>query len=92
MTRSAGDIAGIAVHMAARVCALAAPGEVLVTRTVRDLVAGSGIVFEDRGEHELKGVPTAGRSTPRPADAAQRIALTSSTCATWSRCVIHTTQ
>ena len=41
----------------ARVGALAAPGEVLVTRTVRDLVSGSGIAFEERGEHELKGVP-----------------------------------
>jgi class 3 adenylate cyclase len=45
------------VHIAARVEALAEPGEVLATRTVRDLVAGSGIVFEGRGEHELKGVP-----------------------------------
>ncbi len=54
--RSEG-VAGIAVHIGARVSALAAPGEVLVTRTVRDLVAGSGIVFEERGEHELKGVP-----------------------------------
>ncbi len=52
-----GGIAGIAVHIAARVSALAEPGEVLVTRTVRDLVAGSGISFEERGEHELKGVP-----------------------------------
>jgi class 3 adenylate cyclase len=52
-----GNIAGIAVHIGARVGALAAPGEVLVTRTVRDLVAGSGLAFEDRGEHELKGVP-----------------------------------
>jgi class 3 adenylate cyclase len=53
-----GDaVAGIAVHIGARVSALAAPGEVLVTRTVRDLVAGSGIAFEGRGEHELKGVP-----------------------------------
>jgi class 3 adenylate cyclase len=50
-------ISGIAVHIGARVGALAAPGEVLVTRTVRDLVAGSGIAFEERGEHELKGVP-----------------------------------
>jgi class 3 adenylate cyclase len=57
VTRRAGGIAGIAVHIAARVAALAAPGEVLVTRTVRDLVAGSGIAFEERGEHELKGVP-----------------------------------
>ena len=57
ITRRTGGIAGIAVHIAARVSALAAPGEVLVTRTVRDLVAGSGIAFEERGEHELKGVP-----------------------------------
>jgi class 3 adenylate cyclase len=52
-----GDrIAGIAVHTSARISALAAPNEVLVSATVRDLVSGSGIVFEDRGEHELKGV------------------------------------
>ena len=50
-------ITGIAVHITARVCALAAPGEVLVTRTVRDLVAGSGISFENRGEHEPQGRP-----------------------------------
>jgi len=49
-------VAGIAVHTGARISALAGPGEVLVSATVRDLVAGSGIVFEDRGEHELKGV------------------------------------
>jgi class 3 adenylate cyclase len=51
------DIGGIAVHIAARVSALAGPGEVLVSRTVKDLVAGSGIEFTDRGEHTLKGVP-----------------------------------
>jgi class 3 adenylate cyclase/DNA-binding SARP family transcriptional activator len=50
------DVHGIAVAIAARVAALAAPGEVIVSRTVRDLVAGSGIEFEDRGTHELKGV------------------------------------
>jgi class 3 adenylate cyclase len=51
-----GDkLAGIAVHTGARVAALAGPGEVLVSQTVRDLVAGSGIDFEDRGLHELKG-------------------------------------
>ena len=55
--RRADSIAGITVHIGARVGALAGPGEVLVTRTMRDLVAGSGILFEDRGEHELKGVP-----------------------------------
>ena len=51
------DIGGIAVHIAARVSAYAGAGEVLVSRTVKDLVAGSGIVFTDRGTHELKGVP-----------------------------------
>jgi class 3 adenylate cyclase/pimeloyl-ACP methyl ester carboxylesterase len=50
-------LAGLAVHIGARICDLAAPGEALVTRTVRDLVAGSGIAFEERGEHALKGVP-----------------------------------
>lgn len=50
------DIGGIAVHLAARVEASAAPGEVLVSRTVRDLVAGGGFSFDDRGTHELKGV------------------------------------
>jgi class 3 adenylate cyclase len=51
------DIAGIAVNIGARVGAAAAPGEVLVSRTVTDLVAGSGIAFTDRGVHTLKGVP-----------------------------------
>jgi class 3 adenylate cyclase len=51
------DIGGIAVHIGARVVALAGPGEVLVSSTVRDLVGGSGIEFDDRGMHELKGVP-----------------------------------
>ena len=51
------DLAGIAVHIGARVAALAGPGEVLVTSTVRDLVAGSGLEFDDRGRTELKGVP-----------------------------------
>lgn len=51
------DIAGIAVHVGARVAALAGAGEVYVTSTVRDLVAGSGIEFTDRGRHTLKGVP-----------------------------------
>ena len=50
-------IAGIAVVTGARISALAGPGEVLVSRTVKDLVAGSGIEFEDRGEQALKGVP-----------------------------------
>ena len=50
------DVHGIAVAIAARVAATAAPGEVIVSRTVRDLVAGSGIEFEDRGTHDLRGV------------------------------------
>lgn len=53
-----GDgVAGLAVHIGARIGAMAGPSEVLVSRTVKDLVAGSGIEFEDRGEHRLKGVP-----------------------------------
>ena len=51
------DVGGIAVHIAARVLASAAPGEVVVSGTVKDLVVGSGIEFEDRGERELRGVP-----------------------------------
>lgn len=53
------DVAGVAVHLAQRVSEVAEPGEVLVSRTVTDLVAGSGIDFDDRGEYELKGVPGA---------------------------------
>jgi class 3 adenylate cyclase len=52
-----GKVAGIAVHTGARVASHAGPGEVLVSSTVRDLVAGSGLEFEDRGVHELKGIP-----------------------------------
>jgi pimeloyl-ACP methyl ester carboxylesterase len=51
------DVGGIAVHIASRVGSIAGPGEVLVSETVKGITAGSGIVFEDRGEHELKGVP-----------------------------------
>jgi class 3 adenylate cyclase len=67
-----GDkIAGIAVHTAARVMHAANPGEILVSRTVKDLVAGSGLAFEDRGLHDLKGIPDrwqllALMDTPRP--------------------------
>jgi class 3 adenylate cyclase len=53
----AGKVGGIAVHVGARVASLAAPGDVLVSSTVRDLVAGSGIGFADRGTHVLKGLP-----------------------------------
>jgi class 3 adenylate cyclase len=53
-----GDaVRGMAVHIGARVSALAEPAQVLVSSTVKDLVAGSGLTFEERGEHELKGVP-----------------------------------
>jgi pimeloyl-ACP methyl ester carboxylesterase/class 3 adenylate cyclase len=52
-----GKVGGLAVVIGARVGALAGPSEVLVSQTVKDLVAGSGLVFEDAGEHELKGVP-----------------------------------
>jgi hypothetical protein len=51
------DIGGIAVHTGARIAALARTGEVLVSNTVKDLVNGSGIIFQDRGRHVLKGVP-----------------------------------
>jgi class 3 adenylate cyclase/pimeloyl-ACP methyl ester carboxylesterase len=67
--RRGEDLAGLAVHVGARVCAAAGPSEVLVSRTVCDLVAGSGLGFADRGERELKGVPgtwelfAAGRDT-----------------------------
>jgi class 3 adenylate cyclase len=55
--RIAGKVGGNAVNVGARIAALAAPSEVLVSQTVRDLVSGSGITFEDAGERELKGVP-----------------------------------
>ncbi|MGA2521728.1 MAG: adenylate/guanylate cyclase domain-containing protein [Acidimicrobiales bacterium] len=55
--RHGADLAGLAVHIGSRVAAAAAAGEVLVSRTVKDLVTGSGIVFDDRGERALKGVP-----------------------------------
>ena len=55
------DVGGIAVHIGARVSALAGPNEVLVSSTVKDLVVGSGIEFEDRGTHALKGLPDAWR-------------------------------
>jgi class 3 adenylate cyclase len=52
-----GSVRGIAVHTGARVAATAGPGEVVASSTVKDLVAGAGITFEDRGVHELKGIP-----------------------------------
>ncbi|HEX6219957.1 MAG TPA: adenylate/guanylate cyclase domain-containing protein [Acidimicrobiia bacterium] len=53
----ADDIAGMGVHIGARIASLAGPGQVFVSRTVRDLVVGSDLVFEERGAHPLKGVP-----------------------------------
>jgi DNA-binding SARP family transcriptional activator/pimeloyl-ACP methyl ester carboxylesterase len=56
-----GSVRGIAVHVTARIAATASPGEVVVSSTVKDIVAGSGIAFEERGEHELDGVPSTWR-------------------------------
>jgi class 3 adenylate cyclase len=53
---SDGDVSGIAVHLAARVLSVAGPGDVLVSGTVRDLLFGSEVTFEDRGRHHLKGI------------------------------------
>jgi class 3 adenylate cyclase len=55
--RSSDDVAGLAVHLAARIMSSAEAGEILVSGTVRDLVIGSELTFDDRGEHELKGIP-----------------------------------
>ena len=51
-----GDVSGLAVHIGARISALGSAGEVLVSGTVRDLVVGSGLEFDERGEHELRGI------------------------------------
>jgi class 3 adenylate cyclase len=51
------DVAGIAVHLAQRIQGMAQPGEILVSRTVVDLVVGSDLQFEDRGEHDIRGIP-----------------------------------
>ncbi len=56
-----GGVRGVAVHAAARIMALAGPDEILVSSTVHDLLEGSDFVFEDRGEHELKGIPESRR-------------------------------
>jgi class 3 adenylate cyclase len=52
-----GQVSGIAVHLGARIAGLAGASEILVSSTVKDLVAGAGLSFEDRGEHGLRGVP-----------------------------------
>ena len=51
------SLEGVAIHIAARVADTAGPGEIVVSRTVKDLVAGSGIEFDDIGQHSFKGVP-----------------------------------
>ena len=61
-------VGGIAVNIGARVAGRARPSDVLVSQTVKDLVTGSGLVFEDAGEHELKEFPTVGASTARSAN------------------------
>jgi class 3 adenylate cyclase len=79
------DLGGLAVHIGSRVSGKAAPGEVLVSGTVKDLVVGSGLGFDDAGEHELKGVPGAWRlfrvrateATPGPALASAADHMTS---------------
>jgi class 3 adenylate cyclase len=87
------DISGVAAHIGSRIMALAGPGEVLVSATVRDLAFGSGVEFDPRGEHELKGVPgrwsvhavvADRRDDQRPASHAtpQQAALTPSPVAT----------
>jgi class 3 adenylate cyclase len=55
--RIEGEIGGVAIHLAARVVDKAGAGEIMVSSTVKDLAVGSGIRFEDRGRHELKGIP-----------------------------------
>jgi class 3 adenylate cyclase len=67
--RRRSDIGGIAVNLAARVQATAGPDQVLVTRTVADLVAGSGIEFQGRGEHELKASTAVGSCSSSLVDA-----------------------
>ena len=75
---AAHEVQGIAVHIASRVAALAGPGEVLVSRTVKDLAAGSGLRFNERGRHSLEGLqePMAARrrrtSTSPPAPVRRR--------------------
>ena len=64
----AGDLSGIAVHIAARIAGIAAAGEVVVSRTVKDLVAGSGLRFADRGVHELRGAGEWALFTAEPSD------------------------
>jgi class 3 adenylate cyclase len=79
------EIGGIGVHIGARVSALAGPNDVLVSSTLRDLVIGSGLEFEERGAHELKGVPGEWRpSSPSPLRSGGfRRNCNETRCATW---------
>jgi class 3 adenylate cyclase len=52
-----GKVGGLAVVVGSRIASMGGPGDVLVSQTVKDLTAGSGLVFDDAGEHDLKGVP-----------------------------------
>ena len=72
------DLGGMAVHIGARVGARAEAGQILVSKTVVDLVVGSGLQFSDRGEHELKGVPGAWRLYAVSADSERRATRRSS--------------
>ena len=89
------DIGGIAVHIAARILGQAGPGEILVSRTVRDLVVGSGTGFEDRGSVELRGVPgtwqllAVDRNGPRAGSVEAELAATP-TPALEPQCVVRT--
>ena len=81
------DLGGIAVHIASRIADLAAPGEVLVSRTVVDLVAGSTIGFEERDTHQLRGVPGSWPLFAATSDGSSGpVAITRGSCASRSRC------
>jgi class 3 adenylate cyclase len=69
------DLAGLAVHIGARVAALAGPGEIVVSSTVKELVVGSDLEFTDHGEHELRGVPGSWRIYALGEDRTQRLEL-----------------
>lgn len=81
-------LGGIGVHIGARIAALAEPSEVLVSSTVKDLVAGSGLVFEDRGTHQLKGVPDTWHlyAAPQPSSTTQPQNIVARTLGRPSRC------
>jgi class 3 adenylate cyclase len=87
------DVGGMAVHIASRVSSTAGPGEVLVSSTVKDLVVGSHLSFEDRGVHELKGVPgewhlfAAGTESREPSAAGSEALAAPAQGAIWQRTI-----